>query len=67
VPAESLPDIDRQAFAGEQVEDRERAESSAVRQFVRDEVHAPDVIAIGRRSPLLAMHRGRVSPRALAP
>jgi len=33
--------------------------------LIRDKVHAPDVIARGSRSSLLAMHRGRVAPRPL--
>jgi hypothetical protein len=62
---EAVPDVNGQALAGKQIEDGQAAESSPIRQLIRDKVHAPDVIARGGRSSLLAMHRGRVAPWAL--
>src|SRR5918992_47058 len=62
---EALARVDRQALTREEIEDRQRAEPSAVGELIGDEVHGPDVIAYRCRSPLLAMHGGRVAPRAL--
>ena len=44
----------------------EGSKSPPVSQLIRDEVHTPNVVAHGRRSPLFPMHRGRVPPRTLA-
>jgi hypothetical protein len=35
-----LANINGQAFTGKQIEDRQRAESPAIGQLIRDEVHA---------------------------
>ncbi len=66
VAAESLADIDRQAFAREHVDHCQRAEAVPVRELVRDEVHAPNVVSCRRRSPLLAVDGGDMAPRSLA-
>src|SRR5262249_6177687 len=64
-PTEPMADVDRQALAREQVDDRQRAEAVAIRELVRDEVHSPDLIAGHGRPTALAMDRGRVAPRPL--
>jgi hypothetical protein len=66
VASKPLANGDRYAFAPEQIDDRQRGKASAVRQLVRDEIHAPDVVARGRRPPLLAMDRRDMAPRTLA-
>jgi hypothetical protein len=35
----------------------QRAKPSPIRQFIGEEIHAQDVIALNRRPSLLAMHR----------
>ena len=66
-PAQPLADINRQAFPGKQIEDGQGAHTPAVGELIGHEVHAPDLITRRRRSSLLTMHGGRVSPRALPP
>jgi hypothetical protein len=45
---EPLGDIDRQAFPSELVHDREHPDRPTIRCAIRDEVIAPDVIAMPR-------------------
>ncbi len=40
------PHAEPQAFAGVQVDNRQQAQSSPVKQRIRDKIHAPDVIRI---------------------
>lgn len=41
-----MPHADPQAFSGVQVDNRQQAQSSPVKQRTRDKIHAPDVIRI---------------------
>jgi hypothetical protein len=48
---EPLGDIDRQALPSELVHDRQHPDRPAIGGTIRDEVIAPDVIAMGRPQP----------------
>jgi hypothetical protein len=64
---QAVPDVDSQAPAGEQIEHGQAAEASPIRQLIGNEVHAPDVIAGGRRSSLLrGARRSRITRNASA-
>ena len=67
VAAQASTDVDRQAFAREEIDDRQRTKAPTIGQLIGDEVHAPDVVAGRRGSPLLPVHRRRVAPRTFPP
>jgi hypothetical protein len=62
-----VPRVDRQAFAVNRSITSARGIVAPVGELVGDEVHAPDLVAGDRGPELLAMHRCRLSPRALPP
>ncbi len=63
---EALADVDRQAFAREQIEHGQRAKAPAIRELIGHEVHAPNVVSCGRWSSLLAVDRRRMAPGSFA-
>ena len=65
VATHALTSVDRQALARERVDHGQRPEATPIGELVRDEVHAPDVVACGRRPSLLTMHRRGMPPRPL--
>jgi predicted transcriptional regulator len=67
VAAQAATDVDRQAFAREEIDDGQRTKAPTIGQLIGDEVHAPDVVAGRRGSSLLPVHRRRVAPRTFPP
>ncbi|EMD81615.1 hypothetical protein HNQ87_003019 [Pacificimonas flava] len=52
---DALVDVDRQRFAGERIDDRQRPQAPPVEQRVRDEVHRPHLVRRRRRGLAFAV------------
>lgn len=62
--AQSVPDVNREALAREEIDHGQGAKPSSIRQLVGHEIHTPDVVARRRWTSLLPVDRRRVTPRA---
>jgi hypothetical protein len=64
---QALPDFDRQALLGEDIDDRQYAKPRALHELIGHEIHAPGLIGSRRLRACLALHCRDMAPGALAP
>jgi hypothetical protein len=60
-------DLDRQALASKQIDDRQRPKLSSVGQLIGHKIHSPDIVRAARWPLHFPMHRRHVPPRPLSP
>ena len=61
-----LTDLDRQALAAEDIDDRQSSQLLAVAQLIVDEVQAPGLVGTCRTAPRFSMHHHLATTRAFA-
>ncbi len=61
--AHPLAHFDRERFAAEDIDDRQRANAPSIDELIRNEVHTPRLVHSARHETLAARHYHLASPR----